>query len=152
MFFASKDEGDLLDHARQVARRLDVLTDAKVSGSLLEQRVLCGVKSAPFLAHSAHSVASRRCEGTTTYLCSLLGSPGLPLRERRRRGLLSFRWLSLRKEKYQHNCSDHTFLLTLRRLIEENNPQPVSSPTTREDRGRSRCAPRSQSRVQSLHF
>ena len=33
----------LLHHAPQVALRLDILTDAKVSGSLLEERVLVAV-------------------------------------------------------------------------------------------------------------
>jgi hypothetical protein len=51
------------------------LTDTEVAGSLLEERVLCG----------------------------LLVTTGLSLRERRGRGLLSFRWLSLRKKEHQHN-------------------------------------------------
>lgn len=94
------------------------------------------------------ALLSRKTVHVNTYLRSLLGTPGFPLRERRRRGFLSFRRLSLRKEKYQHNCSDHTFLLTLRRLIRRT----ISSQChhqLREDCVVSHCLRRSQQRARN---
>jgi hypothetical protein len=75
------------------------LTDAEVSRSLLEEGVLF-----------ATNVSNLRLRSYTetkgliedTHLCCLLARAGLSLREGGGGGLLSFGWLSLRKENHQH--------------------------------------------------
>jgi hypothetical protein len=54
----------LLDHARKVALRLDVLTDTVVSRSLLEERVLDFSGQHLGLRHDTHLWREGRGEGT----------------------------------------------------------------------------------------
>lgn len=78
-----------LNHARQVAVGLDVLTDTEVPCPLLDERVLAACQPSRYTSS---------CRADITDLGSLLGTTSLPLREGGRSGLLSrFRRLSLRR-------------------------------------------------------
>lgn len=82
-------------HAREVAPRLDVLADAEVTGTALDQRVLASCQI-------IDSSNRRGCVRSDNYLGLLLVSTGLALREGRGSRLLSsFGRLSLRKDQHQ---------------------------------------------------
>jgi len=89
----------LLDHAREVAGGLDILADSEVSRSLLKEGVLRKRVSEPRLRRGAKKEEWYK----DTHLCCLLARAGLSLREGGRSGLLSFGWLSLRREKSSAN-------------------------------------------------
>lgn len=74
------DVGRPSHHAREVALGLNILTDAIVAGTLLEERVLCTLEP-----------ISLRAVGST-YLGRLLGAAGLALWEGSRRRFLSLWW------------------------------------------------------------